>query len=205
MCGSCVLHSVAYPATPRYPLSGTCRSFEPDTRALLKARMGEVCAGVAATFGGQVLLNYSPGYPPTINSHPAAVERVRRAATAVIGPASVALPQRSVASCVGVSRCCGVSSSQANVCMPLQDLRSGRFCVFPGEGKGACSRFPGGRLNSQPPPAPTHPNPPQPPAQRRSLAPSSLSARASTATCARTTSPCLTLMKVRARGAVHAV
>lgn len=33
---------------------GTCRSFREDTQALMQQRMGEVCAGVAATYGGEV-------------------------------------------------------------------------------------------------------------------------------------------------------
>jgi len=61
---------------------------------MLRTRLGEVCAGVAATHGGEIKLDYTPGYPPTINAHPAAVARVRRAAAAVVGAGNEAQPQR---------------------------------------------------------------------------------------------------------------
>jgi amidohydrolase len=78
----------------RVDVTGTCRSFVPATQALIIRRMEEVCAGVAATYGGQVELAYSKGYPATVNSHPEAVEAVRRAAAEVVGAGNTAVPQR---------------------------------------------------------------------------------------------------------------
>lgn len=39
-------------------ITGTCRSFTPETQELIKSRMGQVCCGVAHTYGGEINLNY---------------------------------------------------------------------------------------------------------------------------------------------------
>ena len=51
-------------------VSGTCRSFTPDTQELIKSRMQGICCGIAHTFGGEIDLKYHYGYPPTVNSWP---------------------------------------------------------------------------------------------------------------------------------------
>lgn len=48
-------------------LKGTCRTLKPETRDLLENRMREVCAGIAATFGAKISIDYSRGYPITFN------------------------------------------------------------------------------------------------------------------------------------------
>lgn len=48
-------------------LKGTCRTLKPETRDLLERRMREVCAGVAATFGATITIEYNRGYPITFN------------------------------------------------------------------------------------------------------------------------------------------
>ena len=48
-------------------LLGTCRSLKPEIRDLLETRMREVCAGVAATFGATINIDYFRGYPVTFN------------------------------------------------------------------------------------------------------------------------------------------
>jgi amidohydrolase len=66
-------------------IGGTCRSFTPETQEKMKTRMHEICNGVAATFGGQISMDYSYGYPPTINHSIEAVEHVRTAAAPFVG------------------------------------------------------------------------------------------------------------------------
>ena len=49
-------------------LRGTVRTLSPKMRALAEKRIGEICQGVAATFGGTVDVNYLPGYPVMVNT-----------------------------------------------------------------------------------------------------------------------------------------
>lgn len=42
-------------------ISGTTRSFTSGTQNMIKCRMGEICCGVAATFGGEIDLDYQYG------------------------------------------------------------------------------------------------------------------------------------------------
>lgn len=77
-------------------ITGTCRSFTPQTQELIKSRMCAMCAGVAATYGGEIDMNYHYGYPPTINSYPDCVANVHRAAAKVVGTENNALPQKTM-------------------------------------------------------------------------------------------------------------
>jgi hippurate hydrolase len=45
----------------------TIRSFDPETRVLLKRRFHEVVEGSAAAFGVTARVDYDWGYPPTVN------------------------------------------------------------------------------------------------------------------------------------------
>jgi hippurate hydrolase len=53
-------------------IRGTTRSFKPDVQALIERRIGEICDGVAATYGCTVKFWYDRRYPPTVNSAPEA-------------------------------------------------------------------------------------------------------------------------------------
>lgn len=66
-------------------LNGTVRAFSEATQQIVQTRMGEICKGVGATFGADVTLDYTRGYPPTINSHPTQLAQVRAAARAIVG------------------------------------------------------------------------------------------------------------------------
>jgi amidohydrolase len=48
-------------------LKGTCRTLKPETRDMLERRMREICAGIAATFGASIKIDYQRGYPITFN------------------------------------------------------------------------------------------------------------------------------------------
>jgi hippurate hydrolase len=48
-------------------LQGTVRTLDSKVRELIEKRMGEICAGVGATHGAKVNLNYRRGYPVTVN------------------------------------------------------------------------------------------------------------------------------------------
>jgi amidohydrolase len=60
---------------------GTVRTFKPETRDQVQARLGEVAVGIAKSFGLEASVQYRRGYPPTVN-------HVREAA---IGAAAAAL------------------------------------------------------------------------------------------------------------------
>lgn len=77
-------------------LTGTCRSFTPAVQELIKKRMGEMCCGVAATYGGSIDMEYHYGYPPTINAYPECVDVVNRASTKVVGAERAGRPQRTM-------------------------------------------------------------------------------------------------------------
>ena len=48
-------------------LVGTVRSFKPETRDRIQARLGEVATGIAKSFGLEATVQYRRGYPPTVN------------------------------------------------------------------------------------------------------------------------------------------
>jgi hippurate hydrolase len=52
----------------RVNLSGTVRTLSPEVRDLAEKRIGEICQGVAATFGGSVTVDYIRNYPVMVNS-----------------------------------------------------------------------------------------------------------------------------------------
>ena len=72
-------------------ISGTCRSFTAETQEVVRTRMGEICAGTALTYGGEIELRYKYGYPATINSHAPSVAAVRAVGAAVVGADRAAL------------------------------------------------------------------------------------------------------------------
>jgi hippurate hydrolase len=49
-------------------LRGTTRAFKPEVQDLIQRRIGEICDGVAATYGCTVKFWYDRRYPPTVNS-----------------------------------------------------------------------------------------------------------------------------------------
>ena len=48
-------------------LGGTVRTFDPDVRDMVEARMGEIVAGQGASFGVEAKLDYRRSYPATVN------------------------------------------------------------------------------------------------------------------------------------------
>jgi amidohydrolase len=69
-------------------LHGTLRSFREEVRELLRDRVREVLEGTSRAGGCRLDLEIRPGYPVAVNDG-AAVERMRRAGTAVLGPENV--------------------------------------------------------------------------------------------------------------------
>ncbi len=49
-------------------LKGTVRTMRGEMRELAERRIREICAGIAATFGGSADVAYHPGYPAMVNS-----------------------------------------------------------------------------------------------------------------------------------------
>lgn len=49
-------------------MKGTVRTLSPAVRDMAEQRMGEICAGVAATYGGTINLDYQRNYPVMVNS-----------------------------------------------------------------------------------------------------------------------------------------
>ncbi|TDE40189.1 M20 aminoacylase family protein [Antarcticimicrobium sediminis] len=49
-------------------LKGTVRTMSKDMRAMAETRISEICNGIAATFGGTVVVDYHRGYPVMVNS-----------------------------------------------------------------------------------------------------------------------------------------
>jgi len=65
-------------------LSGTTRAYTPENRRMVKERMQQIIAGVAAANGAEIDLEYDDGYPPTINNE-TTVEHARQAALKIAG------------------------------------------------------------------------------------------------------------------------
>lgn len=71
----CVIEtdSPAYNVLPEnVRLKGTARSLDPAVRDQLEQRIGEIAAGVAATYGAEARVDFHRGYPVTINDADAA-------------------------------------------------------------------------------------------------------------------------------------
>ena len=69
-------------------LRGTVRTFQSEIQDLIERRMGEIVAGIAATFEMSATLRYERRYPATVNS-PAETRHALAAATALLGAANV--------------------------------------------------------------------------------------------------------------------
>ena len=65
-------------------LKGTVRTMSAEMRDLAEKRIGEICTGIAATFGGTVQVNYERGYPVMVN-HEEQTEFAAEVARAVSG------------------------------------------------------------------------------------------------------------------------
>ena len=48
-------------------INGTVRTFDPEVRAMVERRLGEIVAGQASSYGVAATLDYVTGYPATIN------------------------------------------------------------------------------------------------------------------------------------------
>ncbi|CAA9550350.1 MAG: N-acetyl-L,L-diaminopimelate deacetylase homolog [uncultured Thermomicrobiales bacterium] len=69
-------------------LRGTVRSFDNDERQRLAERIQAVATGIAAAMRAEATVDYSFGYPPTVNDA-AMTDIVRAAATSVVGAENV--------------------------------------------------------------------------------------------------------------------
>ena len=49
-------------------LKGTVRAYTEENRTMINQRLQEISAGVAASFGAEIEVDYLTGYPPTVNS-----------------------------------------------------------------------------------------------------------------------------------------
>jgi amidohydrolase len=76
-------------------LSGTTRTFNPDTWNTWEARIEKVVRGVCESMGTDFELKYSQGYPATINDD-AMAEVVCRCAEKVVGADRVVIPERTM-------------------------------------------------------------------------------------------------------------
>ena len=65
-------------------LAGTVRTFKKETRDLMEKRITEVAQGVAGAMGATAKVEYTRGYPATVNDHGVA-DVVRDAARQVVG------------------------------------------------------------------------------------------------------------------------
>lgn len=78
----------------RCRITGTVRSFDEETRYLIRRRIEEMTASVAAAYGAESKIDYLMGYPPLVN-HEAEFMRFFRIAPEALGPdASVILMEK---------------------------------------------------------------------------------------------------------------
>ncbi|MEP2718783.1 M20 aminoacylase family protein [Pseudophaeobacter sp.] len=68
----------------RVQIKGTVRTMSNEIRDLAEKRIKEICAGVAATFGGTADVTYHRGYPVMVN-HPEQTEFAAKVATDIAG------------------------------------------------------------------------------------------------------------------------
>jgi hippurate hydrolase len=71
-------------------LTASIRTLTAEVRDLVEDRLKEICAGVAATHGAEITVEYHRGYPSTVN-HEKETYLVAKAAAEVVGPDNVIL------------------------------------------------------------------------------------------------------------------
>jgi len=76
-------------------LKGTARAYTEENRQLIKKRMAEITAGVGATYGAKITLDYQDGYPPTINADEQA-QTLLEAAQKIVGETEAGYPYLSM-------------------------------------------------------------------------------------------------------------
>ena len=76
-------------------LKGTARAYTEENRNLIKQRMAEICAGIGATYGAKITLDYQDGYPPTINAEEQA-QALLEAAQKIVGQNEAGFPYLSM-------------------------------------------------------------------------------------------------------------
>ena len=76
-------------------LGGTVRTLTPEMRELAQARVTSIAKGISEAGGATAEVEYTLGYPPTVNDH-AAAALVREAATEVVGADNVISPPPSM-------------------------------------------------------------------------------------------------------------
>ncbi|NNG03208.1 MAG: amidohydrolase [Inquilinus sp.] len=69
-------------------LSGTVRTFKPETQDMIEGGMARICKGVGEAFGAEIEMNYDRGYPATVN-HPEHAALAADIAGSVVGPDKV--------------------------------------------------------------------------------------------------------------------
>ena len=69
-------------------LMGTVRTFKPEVQALIEQRLGELCSGIAQSFGASAQVTFERRYPPTINT-PAEAQFAGDVAESLVGAANV--------------------------------------------------------------------------------------------------------------------
>ncbi len=82
---------------PQVEMTGTIRTYEPETRELVLRRLHEVIEGVAAAFGASAEVDLAPLTPAVVNDAQV-VAVVRQAAEAILGPENVATGERTMGS-----------------------------------------------------------------------------------------------------------
>ena len=65
-------------------LKGTARAYTEENRKMIHDRLHEICDGIGTTYGARIEVNYSDGYPPTVNTK-AESKKVLLAAEKVVG------------------------------------------------------------------------------------------------------------------------
>jgi len=72
----------------RARLMGTVRTFKPEVQTLIEQRLGELCSGIALSFGASAQVTFERRYPPTINT-PAEAQFAGDVAASLVGAANV--------------------------------------------------------------------------------------------------------------------
>jgi len=77
-------------------ITGTARSFTRETQEMIKTRMGQMCCGLDAMYGGTTTVDYHYGYPATVNAYPECTALVRAAAARCVGVPRSRLTQKTM-------------------------------------------------------------------------------------------------------------